>query len=248
MTDSMFKYDQLEQRMIHNVMPWEQDPHYFKEVKISALALLKMVMHVRSGGNIEIMGLDRLGLRRYCCRRMLLSHVDLIEKLLNNDTHHFARRVGPIGAAPLLLPSDAAVSRGSDRKAALQWPSYKPLLQGRPVTTFSLRHYCCRRVLLALISHHLGLAISKRSWWVMTCTKVSQSPHAMNPVTRMCRTTPPPQCDEPGDADVPHHPSPSCDEPGDADVPHRMCRTTPPPQCDEPGDADVPHHPSPSVR
>ncbi|KHN74698.1 DNA-directed RNA polymerases I, II, and III subunit RPABC5 [Toxocara canis] len=27
--------------------------------------------------------LDALNLRRYCCRRMLLSHVDLIEKLLN---------------------------------------------------------------------------------------------------------------------------------------------------------------------
>ena len=27
--------------------------------------------------------LDELGLRRYCCRRMMLTHVDLIEKLLN---------------------------------------------------------------------------------------------------------------------------------------------------------------------
>jgi DNA-directed RNA polymerases I, II, and III subunit RPABC5 len=27
--------------------------------------------------------LDILGLKRYCCRRMLLTHVDLIEKLLN---------------------------------------------------------------------------------------------------------------------------------------------------------------------
>ena len=27
--------------------------------------------------------LDRLGLKRYCCRRMVLTHVDLIEKLLN---------------------------------------------------------------------------------------------------------------------------------------------------------------------
>jgi DNA-directed RNA polymerase subunit N (RpoN/RPB10) len=27
--------------------------------------------------------LDALGLKRYCCRRMLLGHVDLIEKLLN---------------------------------------------------------------------------------------------------------------------------------------------------------------------
>ena len=31
--------------------------HYFKHIKISALALLKMVMHARSGGNLEVMGL-----------------------------------------------------------------------------------------------------------------------------------------------------------------------------------------------
>lgn len=30
----------------------------------------------------EKTALDILGLRRYCCRRMLLTHVDLIEKLL----------------------------------------------------------------------------------------------------------------------------------------------------------------------
>lgn len=31
--------------------------HFFKDIKISALALLKMVMHARSGGTLEVMGL-----------------------------------------------------------------------------------------------------------------------------------------------------------------------------------------------
>ena len=35
--------------------------------------------------------LDALQLKRYCCRRMLLTHVDLIEKLL---MYHGEREVG----------------------------------------------------------------------------------------------------------------------------------------------------------
>jgi len=33
-------------------------------------------------GVSEAKALDQLGLKRYCCRRMLLTHVDLIAKLL----------------------------------------------------------------------------------------------------------------------------------------------------------------------
>eukprot|EP00245_Coleochaete_scutata_P007791 TRINITY_DN23561_c0_g1_i1.p1 TRINITY_DN23561_c0_g1~~TRINITY_DN23561_c0_g1_i1.p1 ORF type:complete len:389 (+),score=83.32 TRINITY_DN23561_c0_g1_i1:61-1167(+) len=55
--DAIFKYDEVQQAAIQNQKPWTQDPHYFKNVKISALALLKMVVHARSGGSIEIMGI-----------------------------------------------------------------------------------------------------------------------------------------------------------------------------------------------
>ena len=43
--------------LTEDTRPWKDDPNYFTDVRISALALLKMTMHARSGGSIEIMGL-----------------------------------------------------------------------------------------------------------------------------------------------------------------------------------------------
>ena len=56
-SDAIFYYDEAAQAKFQQEKPWVNDPHYFKRVKISALALLKMVVHARSGGTIEVMGL-----------------------------------------------------------------------------------------------------------------------------------------------------------------------------------------------
>ncbi|KAF9626228.1 hypothetical protein IFM89_031355, partial [Coptis chinensis] len=53
----IYHYDESAQTKFQKEKPWTNDPHYFKRVKILALALLKMVVHARSGENIEIMGL-----------------------------------------------------------------------------------------------------------------------------------------------------------------------------------------------
>jgi COP9 signalosome complex subunit 5 len=55
--DALYSYDPKEQKAIDDAKPWKKDPHHFKHVRISAVALLKMVMHARSGGSFEVMGL-----------------------------------------------------------------------------------------------------------------------------------------------------------------------------------------------
>jgi COP9 signalosome complex subunit 5 len=54
--DALYRWDPDEQRTVQQQKPWSKDPHHFKRVRISALALLKMAMHARSGGHLEVMG------------------------------------------------------------------------------------------------------------------------------------------------------------------------------------------------
>lgn len=44
--DQLFRYDKAAQQAIAAARPWRADPHHFKKVRISAVALLKMVSHV----------------------------------------------------------------------------------------------------------------------------------------------------------------------------------------------------------
>lgn len=55
--NALYKYDPDLQKKINADRPWSKNPNHFTSCRISALALLKMTMHARSGGNLEIMGL-----------------------------------------------------------------------------------------------------------------------------------------------------------------------------------------------
>ncbi|KAI2630594.1 COP9 signalosome complex subunit 5 [Hypoxylon sp. NC1633] len=55
--DALYNYSDSRQVEVNNAKPWNANPNFFKHVRISAVALIKMVMHARSGGSIEVMGL-----------------------------------------------------------------------------------------------------------------------------------------------------------------------------------------------
>jgi COP9 signalosome complex subunit 5 len=53
----LYKFDEDAHDKLLEKKPWSTDIHYFKRVRISAVAMIKMVMHAISGKNLEIMGL-----------------------------------------------------------------------------------------------------------------------------------------------------------------------------------------------
>lgn len=55
--DALYAFDPEANKKYTADRPWKKEVHHFKYVRISAVALIKMVMHARSGGDIEVMGL-----------------------------------------------------------------------------------------------------------------------------------------------------------------------------------------------
>eukprot|EP01103_Thecamoeba_quadrilineata_P006839 TRINITY_DN16575_c0_g1_i1.p1 TRINITY_DN16575_c0_g1~~TRINITY_DN16575_c0_g1_i1.p1 ORF type:complete len:327 (+),score=41.64 TRINITY_DN16575_c0_g1_i1:1-981(+) len=56
-SDLIYQFDEDAYEDLVRTKPWAKDPNHFKNVKISPTALIKMVMHARSGGDLEVMGL-----------------------------------------------------------------------------------------------------------------------------------------------------------------------------------------------
>ena len=54
MSDEHLRYNVEVHQSIVNAKPWTNNPHYFKSIKISAVALLKMLLHAHSGGTCEV--------------------------------------------------------------------------------------------------------------------------------------------------------------------------------------------------
>ncbi|ELP85766.1 COP9 signalosome complex subunit, putative [Entamoeba invadens IP1] len=55
--DELLSFNEEEHNKFLGEKPWKKDPYYFKRCLISAVALLKIVMHAKQGEPLEIMGI-----------------------------------------------------------------------------------------------------------------------------------------------------------------------------------------------
>ncbi|KAJ3615716.1 hypothetical protein Zmor_012355, partial [Zophobas morio] len=53
----LFNFSETEYASLVAKAPWNNDPLYFKKVKISSVATIKMATHAFAGGDQEIMGI-----------------------------------------------------------------------------------------------------------------------------------------------------------------------------------------------
>lgn len=72
-TEWLFSHDAAAYQALLKKAPWREDPYYFQHVRISVVALLKMVLHARAGGDMEVMGLMQ---GRVCCETRTMYVTD----------------------------------------------------------------------------------------------------------------------------------------------------------------------------
>lgn len=53
---AIFKLLHTELNAVKRPWFWKTNPNYFKKVMLSSVALIKMAMHAKAGGDIEVMG------------------------------------------------------------------------------------------------------------------------------------------------------------------------------------------------
>lgn len=54
---ALYTHDTTAYQALLRAAPWRRDRQYFRRVRVSVIALLKMLLHARSGGELEVMGL-----------------------------------------------------------------------------------------------------------------------------------------------------------------------------------------------
>ena len=71
------KWDKYQELLKENEKPADTEGESSETVKSETHTLL----HNLKGKTKEAVILDRLGLTRYCCRRHMLAHIDLIDEI-----------------------------------------------------------------------------------------------------------------------------------------------------------------------